>query len=91
MNNQIEVLVREILDGTEPVGKAGLKLLSVCAMVSGLDWDKVSKFALKWESIKAGQSEMIPVPVVMIVMKDKTEQIILDEETEELLKDDESK
>ena len=85
MENKIEELVAEILDSTESLGKSGLKLIAVCAMLSGLDWNNVSKFALKWETVRAGSgvgTQTIPVPIVMIVMKDRTEKIIMPDDDE---------
>jgi len=85
MENQIEELVSEILNGSESVGKSGLKLLTVCAMLSGLEWDNVSKFALKWEAIKAvtgSSQQIIPVPIVMIVMKNGSDKIIMPDDDE---------
>ena len=86
MENQIEELVTEILDSSQTVGKSGVKLLTVCAMLSGLEWDNVSKFALKWEAIKAvsagGSQQIIPVPIVMIVMKNGSDKIIMPDDDE---------
>ena len=83
MENKIKELINHVYETDEKIGRAGIKLLSICLMLEEVDWRNVDKFALKWETVRAGLNgtQWMPVPVVYLTMKDgKTKSLVGDEE-----------
>jgi hypothetical protein len=85
MENPIEKLITEVYDANEKFGKGGLKLLAVCLVLQGVNWELVDKFALKWEVVEAGsgpQPTKMPVPIVYLTMKDGSSKSFVGDEDE---------
>jgi hypothetical protein len=85
MENPIEKLIQEVYDANEKFGKGGLKLLAVCLVLQGVNWELVDKFALKWEVVDAGgltQAVKMPVPIVYLTMKNGATKSFVGDEDE---------
>jgi len=78
---KMQELIAEILESSHTIGKSGMKLITVAAMLFDIEWDHVDKFALKWENIKV-QGEIIPCPVVLLTMKNGESKAITSDEKE---------
>jgi hypothetical protein len=84
MQNVLEDLIEKINESGEPIGKAGVKLIILCQLLKNVNWDRVDKFALKWEVLNVGTSgsSKLPVPVIYMTAGGETETFVGDE-TEE--------
>jgi len=84
MENRLEELIEKIDNAGESLGKAGTKLIVLCELLKDVNWDRVEKFALKWEVLSVGSmgNQKLPVPVIYITCGDETETFVGDE-TEE--------
>ncbi len=78
----------ELIENIDGLGKSSQKLVILAYMLREIDFNTVSKFALQWQSIDAGSKanpQHIPVPIMYLTMKDRSEKVILTEEDKENL------